>query len=79
VGVGRRKKDGPDSHPTQQGEVSTSGDVGGTSGGHLQTNKTIEKGRQRDYWLHFREKFEWWCQQCDNCAVSSGFEPEFGV
>jgi hypothetical protein len=27
---------------------------GGTSGGHLGTNKTIDKVRQHYYWLHLR-------------------------
>jgi len=33
---------------------------GGTSGGHLGTNKT-NKVRQRYYWLHLRGDIERWC------------------
>jgi len=45
---------------------------GGTSGGHLGVNKTIDKVRQRYYWLHLRGDVERWCQQCDTCAASGG-------
>jgi hypothetical protein len=45
---------------------------GGTSGGHLGTNKTIDKVRQRYYWLHLRDDVERWCQQCDTCVASQG-------
>jgi hypothetical protein len=45
---------------------------GATSGGHLGTNKTIDKIRQRYYWLHLRGDIERWCQQCNTCAISQG-------
>jgi hypothetical protein len=45
---------------------------GGTSGGHLGTNKTIDKVRQRYYWLHLRGDVERWCQQCNTSVTSQG-------
>jgi hypothetical protein len=45
---------------------------GGSSGGYFGTNKTIEKVRQRYYWLHLRDDVERWCQQCDTCAAIRG-------
>jgi hypothetical protein len=45
---------------------------GGPSGGHLGVNKTIDKVRQRYYWLHSRDNVERWCPQCDNCAANRG-------
>jgi hypothetical protein len=45
---------------------------GDTSGRHLGTNKTIDKVRQRYYWLHLRDDVERWCQQCDTCVASRG-------
>ncbi|XP_046663083.1 uncharacterized protein K02A2.6-like [Homalodisca vitripennis] len=44
----------------------------GASGGHLGVNKTVEKLRQRFYWLHLRADVEKWCRQCDVCAGSRG-------
>ena len=45
---------------------------GGTSGGHLGANKTLDKIRQRYYWLRLRDDVERWCRQCDVCAASRG-------
>jgi hypothetical protein len=45
---------------------------GGPSGGHLGVNKTMDKIRQRYYWLHSMSDVERWCQQCDTCAASRG-------
>ena len=45
---------------------------GGTSGGHLGANKTMDKVRQRYYWLHLSSDVERWCRQCDTCAASRG-------
>jgi hypothetical protein len=45
---------------------------GGTSGGHLEVNKTIERARQRYYLLHLKDDVERWCQQCNTCAASRG-------
>ena len=39
-------------------------------GGHLRTNTTIDKVRQRYYWLHLRGDVERWCEECDICAAS---------
>jgi len=71
--VGRRKEeDGPGSHPPQQGKEDLAEMHGCKSGGHLGVNKTIDKVRQRYYWLHLRGDVEMWCQQCDTCAASRG-------
>jgi hypothetical protein len=45
---------------------------GGASGGHLGANKTMNKVRQRYYWLRLRDDVERWCRQCDACAASRG-------
>ena len=45
---------------------------GGTSGGHLGFNKTIDKFCQRYYWLNLRGDVERWRQQYDTCATSRG-------
>ncbi|PNF15527.1 hypothetical protein B7P43_G16595 [Cryptotermes secundus] len=43
---------------------------GGPSGGHFGVNKTLNKVRQRFYWLQARTDIEKWCRQCDTCAAS---------
>jgi hypothetical protein len=40
--------------------------------GHLGINKTLNKVRQRFYWLQTRADTEKWCRQCDTCAASRG-------
>jgi hypothetical protein len=35
------------------------------SGGHLDVNNTLDKVRQRYYWLKVRNDVENWCRQCD--------------
>ncbi|PNF33868.1 hypothetical protein B7P43_G07231 [Cryptotermes secundus] len=45
---------------------------GGPSGGHFGVNKTLNKVRQRFYWLQARTDIEKWCRQCDTCAASRG-------
>jgi hypothetical protein len=44
---------------------------GGPSG-HLGVNMTLNKVRQRYYWLQTRNDVEKWCRQCDTCAASCG-------
>lgn len=44
----------------------------GVSGGHLGVNRTIDKVRQRFYWLHLRADVERFYRQCDTCAGSRG-------
>jgi hypothetical protein len=44
----------------------------GSSGGHLGVNKTLNKVRQRFYWLQARGDIERWCRRCDICAASHG-------
>jgi hypothetical protein len=44
----------------------------GPSGGNLDVNKTLNKVRQRFYWLQARTDIEKWCKQCDTCAASRG-------
>ena len=45
---------------------------GGPSGGHLGVNKTLDKTRERFYWLHVREDVESWCRRCNTCASVKG-------
>jgi hypothetical protein len=45
---------------------------GEPSGGHLGANKTLDKVRQRYYWLHLKGDLKRRCQQCDTCAPSRG-------
>jgi hypothetical protein len=45
---------------------------GGSSGGHLGVNKTLNKVRQRYYWLQARGDIERWCPMCDICAANRG-------
>jgi hypothetical protein len=45
---------------------------GGPSGGHLGINRTLNKVRQRYYWLQAKDDVERWCQQCDIYAASRG-------
>jgi hypothetical protein len=45
---------------------------GGPSVGHLGVNKTLNKVRQRFYWLQARTDIEKWYKQCDTCASSRG-------
>jgi hypothetical protein len=45
---------------------------GGPSGGHLGVNKTLNKVRQRYYWLQARNYDEKWCWWCHTCAASRG-------
>ena len=45
---------------------------GGKSGGNLGASKTMDKVRQRNYWLHLRSDVERWCRQCDTFATSRG-------
>jgi hypothetical protein len=44
----------------------------GPSGGHLGIDKTLNKVRQRIYWLQARADIEKWCRQFDTCAASRG-------
>ena len=45
---------------------------GGKSGGHLGVNKTINKARERFYWVNYCDDVKAWCRQCDKCAASKG-------
>ena len=44
----------------------------GVSGGHLGMNKTLDKIRQRFYWVYCKMDVEEWCKKCDTCAASKG-------
>ena len=44
----------------------------GVSGGHLGVNKTLDKIRQRFYWVYCKMDVEEWCRKCDICAASKG-------
>jgi hypothetical protein len=39
---------------------------------HHGVNKTLDKVKQRYFWLQAREDVEKWCQYCDTCATSRG-------
>jgi hypothetical protein len=43
---------------------------GGSSGGHLGVNKTLNKVRQWYRWLQARDDIDSWCRLCDICAAS---------
>lgn len=60
-------KNSPDNSPSEQSEWH-----GGPSGGHLGVNKTLNKVRQRYYWLQARKNVEKWCWQCNTCAAGHG-------
>jgi len=45
---------------------------GDASGGHLGANKTMDKIRQRYYWLRLRDDVERWFRHCDACAANRG-------
>ncbi|KAI5753631.1 hypothetical protein M8J77_001985 [Diaphorina citri] len=45
---------------------------GGVTGGHLGINKTLDKLRERFYWLHMKQDVEDWIRRCSNCAGSKG-------
>jgi hypothetical protein len=42
------------------------------SGGHVGVNRTLDKVRQRYYWLQARNNVEKWCPHCVTCAASRG-------
>lgn len=44
----------------------------GTSGGHLGVKKTLEKVKERFYWLHCKDDVEDWCRKCTACAAVKG-------
>jgi hypothetical protein len=48
---------------------------GEPSGGLLDVNKTLDKVRQRYYWLHARKDVE----KCDTCATGLGPLTKFGT
>ncbi|KAJ8973385.1 hypothetical protein NQ317_012101 [Molorchus minor] len=41
---------------------------GGVGGGHFGVNKTLNKVRERFYWLRSRADVEDWCRRCAECA-----------
>ena len=44
----------------------------GTSGGHFGVHKTLEKIRERFYWVNLREDVKDWCRKCTTCASANG-------
>lgn len=44
----------------------------GISGGHLGVHKTLEKTRQRFYWVRQKEDVKDWCRKCVTCASANG-------
>ena len=45
---------------------------GGVAGGHLGAKKTLDKVRERFYWLRCRADVDHWCKTCEACAASKG-------
>lgn len=43
-----------------------------TSGGHFGIKKTLEKVRERFYWVNCKEDVKDWCRKCRLCASSNG-------
>jgi hypothetical protein len=44
----------------------------GVSGGHLGIHKTLEKVRERFYWINCTEDVRDWCRRCVSCATANG-------
>ncbi|MGX9244301.1 integrase zinc binding domain-containing protein, partial [Pantoea dispersa] len=44
----------------------------GTSGGHFGVKKTLEKVRERFYWVNCKEDVKEWCRKCNLCASGNG-------
>ena len=44
----------------------------GKSGGHLGVRKTLEKVRERFYWVNCRDYVKDWCRKCTVCATANG-------
>lgn len=44
----------------------------GIGGGHFGVNKTLEKAKERFYWVNSRQDVEEWCRQCKDCASTKG-------
>src|SRR3978361_750755 len=45
---------------------------GGKSGAHLGVNKTMDKIRERFYWVNYHEDVGDWCRRCAVCAATKG-------
>ena len=44
----------------------------GSGGGHFGVNRTVERLRQRFYWVNSKEDVKEWCKKCVVCAGSNG-------
>ena len=44
----------------------------GKSGAHLGVNKTLDKIRDRFYWVNYCEDVKSWCRKCPVCSASQG-------
>jgi len=42
----------------------------GTTVAHLGVNKTLDKIRQRFYWVNYCKDVKSWCRQCSICTAS---------
>lgn len=42
------------------------------TGAHLLVNKTLNKVRQRFYWVNYCQNVKSWCRQCSTCAAIQG-------
>lgn len=45
---------------------------GGKSGAHFGINKTMDKIRERFYWVNWSEDVREWCRKCVTCAATKG-------
>lgn len=44
----------------------------GSSGAHFGVNKTLDKVRERFYWVNCCEDVRSWCRKCNTCATTKG-------
>lgn len=45
---------------------------GSVAAGHLGTKKTLQRLRERGYWVNMRRDVQEWCRVCDVCAAKKG-------
>jgi hypothetical protein len=65
-------KNSPDSFPSEQSERYVDRTTRWTVRRHFCVNKTLEKVRERCYWLQARNDLGKWCRQCATCVANRG-------
>ena len=40
----------------------------GVPGAHFEVNKTLEKIRERYYWVHYHDDVKEWCRKSETCS-----------